>query len=66
VAWLESHLKLVADGFEMVSFVFFVPHAFFQVDAMGLPALDFFAVGAGVHCRHVDVVLLLFLLSKAA
>jgi hypothetical protein len=66
VAWLESHLKLVADGFETVSLVFFVPHAFVRVDMMGLPALEFLAVGAGVLCRHVDVVLFLFLLSFAA
>jgi hypothetical protein len=66
VAWLESHLELVVDGFEMVSLVFFVPHAFVRVNAMGLPALEFLAVGAGVLCRCVDVVFLLFLLSLAA
>jgi hypothetical protein len=65
VAWLESHLKLVADGFEMVVLVFFVPHAFVRVDAIGLPALEFLAVGAGVLCECVVVVLLLFLLSFA-
>jgi hypothetical protein len=65
VAWLESHLELVADGFEMVSLVFPVPHAFVQVDVMGLPALEFLAVGAGVLSRRVVVILLLFLLSFA-
>ncbi len=65
MAWLESHLKLIADGFEMVSLVFFVPHAFVRVDAMGLPALEFLAVGTGVLCGRVVVILLLFLLSFA-
>ncbi len=66
MSWLESHLKFIADGFETVSLVFFVPHAFVQVNTMRLPALEFLAVGAGVLCRHVDVLLLLFLLSFAA
>ncbi len=66
MVWLKSHLKLVADGFETVSLVFFVPHAFVRVDAMGLPALEFLAVGAGVLCECVGVVLLLFLLLFAA
>ncbi len=60
MAWLESHLELVTDGFEMVSLVFLVPHAFVRVDAMGLPALEFLAVGAGVLFGHVIVVLLFF------
>jgi hypothetical protein len=66
VAWLESHLKLVADEFEMVSLVFLVPYAFVRVNAMGLSALEFLAVGAGVLCGRVIVVLLLFFLSFAA
>ncbi len=66
MAWLESHLELVADGFETVSLVFFVPHAFVRVNVMGLPALEFLAVGAGVLCGGLNVVLLLFLLSFAA
>jgi hypothetical protein len=66
VAWLESHHELVADGFETVSLVFFVPHAFVWANAMGLPALEFLAVGAGVLCGRIVVVLLLFLLSFAA
>jgi hypothetical protein len=66
VAWLESHLKFVADGFEMVFLVFFVPHAFVQANVMGLPTLEFLAVGAGVLCRRIVVVLLLFLLLFAA
>ena len=45
VAWLESHLKLVADGFEAVSFVFLLPHTFVQVNAMGLPAVICFCSG---------------------
>ncbi len=48
VVWLDSHFKLVADGFETVSFVFLVPHAIVRVNAMGLPALEFLAMGAGV------------------
>jgi hypothetical protein len=66
VVWLESHLKLVADGFETVSLVFFVPHAFVQDNTMGLLALEFLAVGAGFLCGCIDVVLLLFLLLLAA
>jgi hypothetical protein len=66
VPWLESHLKLVADGFETVSLVFIVPHAFVRVNAMGLPALEFLAVGAGVLCGRIDVILLVFHLSYAA
>jgi hypothetical protein len=66
VAWLESHLNLVADGFEAVSLVFLVPHSFVRVNTMGLHALEFLAVGAGVLCRRVVVILLLFLLSFAA
>ncbi len=53
VAWFESHLKLVADGFEMVSLVFLVPHAFVWVDVMGLPVLEFLAMGADVLCWKV-------------
>ena len=48
VAWLEGHLELIADGCEPVSFVFLVPHAIVRVNAMGLPALEFLAMGAGV------------------
>ena len=33
---LEGHLELIADGFEPVSFVFFVSHAFVWVKVMGL------------------------------
>ncbi len=33
---------------------------------MGIPALEFLAVGADVLCGHVIVVLLLFLLLFAA
>jgi hypothetical protein len=65
VVLLEGHLGLIADGFEPVSFVFFVPHAFVWVDAMGLPALDFFAMGACVLCWRLIVILLCFLLLFA-
>ncbi len=65
MAWLESHHELIADGFEMVSHVFLVPHAFVRVDAMGLPVLEFLAVGAGVLCGRIVVILLLFLLLFA-
>ena len=50
----------------MVSLVFPVPHAFVRVDATGLPALEFLAMGAVVLCGRVIVVLLLFLLCFAA
>jgi hypothetical protein len=62
VAGLEGHLELIADGFEPVFFVFFVPHAFVWVDAMGLPALEVFAMGACVLCWCLIVVLFCFFL----
>ena len=65
VAWLEGHLELVADGFEPVSFVFFVPHEFVWVDVIGLLAFEFFAMGACVLCWCLIVVLLCFLLLFA-
>ena len=48
VVSFECHLKLTAYGFEMASFVFLVPHAFVRVNAMGLLALRFLAMGVGV------------------
>ena len=62
----EGHLKLIADGFKPVTFVFLVPHAFVWVDAMGLPALEYFSMGACVLCWHLIVVFLCFLLLFAA
>jgi len=61
VAWFKSYLEFIADGFEAVSFVFFVPHAFVGVDAMRLFAVIFLAVGASVFRGRLVVVLLLFL-----
>ena len=66
VTGLEGHLKLIVDGFEPVSFVFFVLQAFVWVDAMGLPVLDFFAMGACVLCWCLIAVLLCCLLLFAA
>ncbi len=62
VAWLESHLEFVAAGIETVLLVFLVPHAFVWANSMGLPALEFLAMGAGVLHWRVIVVLLFFLL----
>ena len=62
VVGLEGQLKLIAKGFEPVSLVFFVPHAFVWVNAMGPPALDFFAMGACVLCWRLIAVLSCFLL----
>jgi hypothetical protein len=62
VAWFESHLELVTDGFEMVPLVFSVPHAFVWVGMMGLLALELLAMGASVLCLRFITVLLLFLL----
>ena len=66
MTWLESHLELVENRFERISLVFLVPYALVRVDAMGLPAMEFLAVGAVVLCWCVVVILLLFLLFFAA
>ncbi len=50
----------------MASLVFLLPHAFVWVDAMGLPALEFLAMGESVLRGCVVVILLLFLLLFAA
>ena len=63
VAWLESHLELVADGFELVTFVFFVPHAFLRINRIGLPALDFFAIGAHVFFKGASLLSFFFFFS---
>ena len=60
-AWLEIYLKLIADQFKAVSLIFFVPHAFVQLDAMGLLAVVFLAMGACVLLWLVVLVLPFFL-----
>ena len=45
----------------MVSLIFFVPHAFVRLDAMGLLAVVFLAMGAHVLLWLVVLVLLFFL-----
>jgi hypothetical protein len=47
-AWFEIDLKLIADQLEAVSFIFYVPHACVGLDAMGLLAVVFLAMGARV------------------
>ena len=63
-AWFEIDLKLIADRLETVSFVFFVPHAFVRIDAMGFLALVFLAMWARVLLWLI-VLGLLFLLFLA-
>ncbi len=60
-AWLEIYLKLIADRFKAVSHIFFVPHAFVQLDAMGLLVVVFLAMEAHVLLWLVVLVLLFFL-----
>ena len=48
----------------MVALVIFVPHALVWVDAVGLPAVEFIAVGASVLFGFVILTLLLFLTSS--
>ena len=63
-AWFEIDLKLIADRLETVSFIFFVPHTFVRLDAMGLPAVGFLAMWARVLLWLI-VLGLLFLLFLA-
>ncbi len=60
-AWFEIDLKLIADCLEAVYFIFYVPHAFFGLDAMGLLAVVFLAMGARVLLWLIVLGLLLFL-----
>jgi hypothetical protein len=60
-AWFEIDLKLIADRLEAVSFIFFVPHAFVRLDAMGLLAVVFLAMGARVLLWLIVLSLLFFL-----
>ncbi len=60
-AWFEIDLKLIADQLEAVSLIFFVPHAFVRLDAMGFLAVVFLAVGARVFLWLIVLGLLFFL-----
>jgi hypothetical protein len=60
-AWPEIYLELIAYQLEVVSFVFFVPHAFVRLNAMGLLAVVLLAMGARVLLWLVVLVLLFFL-----
>ena len=60
-AWFEINLKLIADRLEMVSLIFFVPHAFVRLDAMGLLAVVFLTMGARVLLWLIVLGLLFFL-----
>ncbi len=67
MACLENYLELIANGFEGVPLVLFVSHSFFRVNAMGLLAVEFLAVGAVVlHGRVIAVLRLLLLVVFAA
>ncbi len=61
---LEIYLELIADRLEAVSHIFLVPHAFVQLNAMGLLAVVFLAMGACVLLWPV-ILGLLFLLFPA-
>ena len=60
-AWFEIDLKLITDRLEGVSFIFFVPHAFVRLDAMGLLAVVFLAMGVHVLLWLIVLSLLFFL-----
>ncbi len=62
--FLEIYLELIADRLEVVSLIFLVPHAFVRLDAMGLFAVVFLAMGACVLLWLV-ILVLLFLLFPA-
>jgi hypothetical protein len=64
-AWFEIDLKLIADRLEAVSLIFFVPHAFVRLDAMGLLAVVFLAMGARVLLWLIVLGLLFFFFSRA-
>ncbi len=63
-AWFEINLKLIADRLETLSLIFFVPHAFVRLVAMGLLAVVFLAMWACVLFWLI-VLGLLFLLFLA-
>ena len=60
-AWFEIDLKLIADRLEAETFIFFVPHAFVRLDAMGFLAVVFLAMGAHVLLWLIVLGLLFFL-----
>jgi hypothetical protein len=64
--WWGLKVTLSSLQMDLNLYPFFVPHAFVWVDAMGLPALDFCAMGACVLCWRLIVVLLCFFLLFAA
>jgi hypothetical protein len=64
-AWFEIDLKLIADRLEAVSLIFFVPHAFVRLDAMGLLAVVFLAMGARVLLWLIVLGFLFFFFSRA-
>jgi hypothetical protein len=64
-AWFEIDLKLIADRLETVSLIFFVPHAFVRLDAMGFLAVVFLAMGARVLLWLIVLGLLFFFFSRA-
>ena len=63
-AWLEIYFQLITDQLEAVSLIFLVPHAFVQLDAMGLLVVVFLAMGACV-LLWLFLLFLLFLLLLA-
>ena len=60
-AWLELYFELITDQLEVVSPIFFVPHAFVLINVMGLIAVLFLAMGACVLLWLVVLVLHLFI-----
>ncbi len=48
MAWFECHIELVADQFEAVALVLFVPHALVRFNLMGLLVIELLAVGARI------------------
>ena len=57
----QMDLELIPDQLEAISLIFFVPHAFVWLDAMGLLAVVYLTMGARVRLWLVVLVLLFFL-----
>jgi len=64
VSWFEIDHDLIADGFEAVSFVLLVPHAFLQGQAMNFDAMDLFSVRAGMLLFHITFSILFLITSS--
>jgi hypothetical protein len=64
-AWLEIDLELIADRLEAASLIFFVAHAIVWLDAMGLLAVVFLAMGTRVLLWLIILGLLFFFFSRA-